>query len=377
MRFADIIGHADAVAALREMADSGHIPHALLLNGPAGIGKTRLARAFAQYVHCRHRRDGDSCGVCPSCRQHASLNNADMHYVYPVLKRSSPKRAVAADYADEWREYLPANTYMPPEGWNDAIDARNGQPMIYVEESAEILRRAALSPLTEDCKIFLIWQAEKMNEQAANKLLKLIEEPYADTLFILVVNDMQRILPTIFSRTRRLNLRPVGRAELAASLTRLHGLEAAQADEIARLSEGSPARAEALVGHAAEPEEFRELFQTLMRTAYAGDAARLRDLADTIAGMQREKSRRFLTYCTRMMRENFIYNAAGAGMALLTAGEEAFSRRFAPFIHAGNVEEMAAAFDRAAEDIERNANAKIVAFDMALGLMALLRRPAR
>lgn len=373
MRFTDIAGHMDTVGALRSIVDSGKIPHAILLSGISGIGKFRLARAFAQYVHCRDRRDGDSCGVCPSCLQHRRHNNPDLHFVYPVVKRDGAQ--VSTDFIDQWKTMLSEWSYMPPEKWNDLMQAGNSQPAIYVNESEDIVSKVSLSSYQENYKIFLIWLPEKLRPEAANKLLKVIEEPYEDTLFVLVSNDDSKLLPTIFSRTQRFNLLPLSESDITSHLVENKGIDPDLARAAAKIAEGSMGKAEELACHPDEILEFSSLFKETMRMAYALKATDLKSISENCAAMGREKLIRFLAYCSRMVRENFIYNMKMPQLSLLTPDEESFSLRFSPFIHEGNVEGLDSEISRAATDIERNANAKIVMFDLMLLLSQWVRMP--
>lgn len=374
MRFSDITGHSQTIDALRRMADTGQIPHALLLAGQPGIGKMLLARAFAQYVHCTARTGGDSCGRCPSCRQHAGLNHPDMHFIYPVFKKDSSRATVSTDFFDKWKIFLEEHPYMETEAWPEALGAENKQPIIYKDDSAEILRVASMSAFSSDTKIFLIWQPEKMNAEAANKLLKILEEPFPDTIFILVSNTPGLILPTIFSRTSRVNV-PRPTDEEISELLISGGMSTEEALQTAWLVEGNVARAIAQSHSSGERAEFGEIFRTLMRKAYIRDAAGLKGLTEEIAAMKREKTRRFLSYACGMVRENFIYNLHISQLNRMTPEETQFSSRFAPFIHIGNVEKMEREISRAETDIARNANAKIVLFDMSVKLMSALRIP--
>ncbi|MBD5356455.1 MAG: DNA polymerase III subunit delta [Bacteroides sp.] len=373
MKFSDIAGHNEAVGALRTIADSGKIPHAILLTGISGIGKMRLARAFAQYVHCKNRQGGDSCGVCPSCLQHEKFNNPDIHFIYPVVKKD--KALVSTDYIDSWKEMLTEWSYMPQEKWNELINAGNSQPAIFVNESESIIAKASLSAYQENYKIFLIWLPEKMRPEAANKLLKIIEEPFEDTIFILVCNDDSRLLPTIYSRVQRFNMRPLSQEEISLHLVSAYGIEQNVADASSKVAEGSIMKAEELACHPNEILEFSSLFKEIMRMGYSLSARRLKQLSEVCAAMGREKLGRFLAYTGRMIRENFIYNMRLPQISLLTPEEEEFSYRFSPFIHEGNVEGLAAEISRAATDIERNANAKIVMFDLMLLLSQWIRTP--
>lgn len=374
MQFSDIAGHHELKTRLKEMVDNGRIPHALMLSGVPGIGKMRLARALAQYIHCSDRSGGDSCGRCPSCIQHGKLMNSDVHFAYPVLKQPSSKTTFSTDFIKEWREMLESHDYMPYEQWLSLLDAGNRQPAIYVSQSEEILHSASLSALQEDTKIFIIWLPEKMNVDTANKLLKIIEEPFSDTLFIMVSNEPAQLLPTIRSRVQNFSMLPLSQEELSNYLTSRLSLPQTSASEAARLSGGRIGEAVELATRAEERHEFAELFMTLMRTAYAKRLSSIRDISEQIAAFGREKGRRFMEYCSRMTRENFIYNLKMPALSYMTGEEENFSSRFSPFIHEGNVENIASEFQRAWHDIGRNANARIVLFDLGVNLSILLRK---
>ncbi|MCH5233083.1 MAG: DNA polymerase III subunit delta [Muribaculaceae bacterium] len=354
------------------MRDEDKIPHALLFNGPSGIGKMMTARAFAQYIHCQKPVNGDSCGKCPSCLQHNKFNNPDLHFIFPVVKKDGV--VVSKDLIDQWKIFLDKHSFMPVEKWSELINAGNSQTNIYVNECENILSVAALSTYQEKKKIFILWLPEKLRQEAANKLLKVIEEPFEDTVFILVSNDASRILPTILSRTRRVNFSPLQENEIAIML-QSKGVSHKLSSDFAKISAGSLAKAEQYAFHPDEINEFSELFKNIMRAAYALKAKQLKSLSDEVASFGREKIIRFLNYCNRLIRENFIYNMNVDALVAETEDERQFSSRFAPFIHEGNVEKLEAEIARAATDIERNANSKIVLFDLFLILSRLVRKP--
>lgn len=372
MKFSDITGHKEIINSLKSFVDSGKIPHAMLFSGATGIGKFRTARAFAQYLHCKNHKDHDSCGTCPSCLQHQNHNNPDLHFIYPVVKKDGV--LISKDLIEPWREMLDTNSYMPVEKWNDLIKAGNSQPAIYVNESEEILNRASLSAFQEDFKIFIVWLPEKLRPEAANKLLKIIEEPFEDTVFILVSNNDSNILPTIQSRTQRFNFKPLSEKEIQSLLIE-KGVDRRMAEDSARLAGGSLQKADEIACHPEELIEFNNLFKEMMRAAYGLRAKTMKELSETAAGFGREKLIRFLTYCGRLIRENYIYNLNIPDLVLMTADEAEFSSRFAPFIHDGNVEALSEEVARAAHDIERNGNSKIVLYDMMLLVSRLVRKP--
>ena len=188
MKFSDIPSHDAVKQQLRNLVADDRIPHALLIEGPSGIGKFAMARAFAQYIHCQHRTpDGEPCGVCPSCLQHQSLNHIDTLFSFPVVKteRFKGEAPVSTDFYEQWKEYLSENPFMNFAKWADSFEKKNAQPVIYASESDSLISRLSTTAHASRYKIVLLWLAERMNPDCANKLLKLIEEPHSDTLFII------------------------------------------------------------------------------------------------------------------------------------------------------------------------------------------------
>lgn len=371
MKFSEIPGQEHIKSCLRDYADSGKVPHALLIAGPPGAGKMLLARAFVQYLQCESPSGGEPCGHCRSCRLHQELSHPDLHFIFPVI---SAKADVSADLMHQFLDMLRKYPAMPEEKWLELIEAGNSQPAIYVKEADDIIRADAFPPLMSKQKVFLIWLPEKFRPETANKLLKVIEEPSPGTLFILVSNNELQLLPTIFSRVQRLHAGAIGEAEMARYIRDSYGADAQTATALAHVAEGSLIRADEIASRSGENEEFRLLYQSLMRAAYGIKVATLRDLADKTAAFGREKIRRFLSYVSSQLRENFIFNLRMPSLCALTPEEEAFSRNFSPFVNHLNVEDFLSETDRARTDIERNCNSKIVLFDYFLLMIGLLRR---
>lgn len=370
MKFSDIIGHRKEIARLVTMADSGKLPHALLFHGPSGIGKTMVARAFIQYLYCQSPSDGDSCGRCPSCLQTAKLNNPDVHFSYPIIKRNN--NPLSIDFAEEWKEFLEENPYMQGEAWLEKLQAGNSQPTFYVSESNELIRLGSLSSYGDKYKVFVIWQPEKLSLSVANKLLKLIEEPFEDTVFIMVSNNPAAILPTIRSRLQAIEFCRLTDEEIAGFLTR-NGKSEEESLSLARIARGNMNKASMLASTDGEIREFTELFIGVMRACYARKLTELKGFADKFAAYGREKSLRLLDYFARMVRESFISNLNSPILESMTPDEKSFVGKFGPFIHSANVEDMSREINRAKEDISRNANQKIVWFDFFLELTRLIR----
>ena len=371
MKFKDILGNEAVVERVRHLIDSDKLPHALLLHGDAGIPKLALARAMAQYLHCTARTGGEPCGKCPSCRQHASCNHTDTFYSFPYLRRD--ESTVCDDFMPAWRDFLNENGIVEDyQEWLTLLKNDNSQPAILVKESESIMRKMSRSAFTSKYKVLIMWLPEKMREDCANKLLKLIEEPYDDCKFILVSNNEKEILPTILSRTQRIELMRVPTAVIGGYLSSTYGIDEQQAMAVASSADGNVSQALKTLQADSENHEFHSKFVVLMRMAYQADLLKLKQWSEDIADMKREKSRRFLIYSSRQLRENYVYNLHIAGLNYMTREEEQFSTRFAPFINEKNVEQLLAHFDRAEREIQGNGNGKIILFDLAMWVARLI-----
>lgn len=374
MRFSDIPAHDVVKERLRAMVDDNRLPHALLLEGPAGVGKFALARAFAKYIHCENRTpDGDSCGVCPSCRQHDTFNHADMVFSFPILKSVSAA-GVSDDLICEWREFLNDFPYMNFEEWLKALNNPNGQPLIYSAESQNIIRKFATTSYSSKYKVLLMWLPERMQPDCANKLLKMIEEPMEDSILVFVSNNSREILPTIYSRLQRIEVKRLPDGVIENYLVQHHRMDVTNAAAVAHLASGSIIDAERQLSVSDENKQFLQFFMSLMRSAYQRKVGLLKKWSVDVAGLGREGAIRFLTYCERMMRENFIYNLHIPSLVYLTTDEQAFSKNFSPFINERNVESLLREFGSARTDIAANGNAKIIFFDLAVKTILLLKR---
>lgn len=370
MRFADIPGHHDVKERLRQLADSDRIPHALLLEGPEGAGKFALARAFAQYIHCQNRKDGDSCGECPSCLQHQTFNHIDTVFSFPVVKRVGP---LSDDYISEFREFLTESPFMDFEQWLVKLDNINAQPAIYVDEANDLLRKVSYTTHSARYRIVIMWLPERLRDDAANKLLKMIEEPSHDTLFILTSDNPKAILPTIYSRTQRITVKRYPDSEISAHIADVFTLSPAEADETARLAEGNMVEAIKLVDMSKDRNLYLDLFMQLMRKAYTRSVGDLKEWSAELTSIGREREMQFYEYCAHMLRENFILNLHMPVLNSLTAPEMDFSVRFSPFINERNAMQLFRVMCDARTDIAANGNGRIINFDVALKVILLLK----
>ncbi len=378
MYFRDIIGQQDVIERLIKDAQAGTVPHALLFCGPEGVGKLQTAIAFARYLLCRDKgTSADSCGKCPACVKMDKLVHPDLHFVFPVINKSktSERSTVSDDEIQTWRETVLEQQYFGFEEWLSAIDAENKQASIFVTESERITSKLSLKSVEGGYKIMIIWHAEKMNQQCANSLLKLLEEPPAQTVFILTTDAPEQMLETILSRTQRIDFRRIPEQEIES---RLQGpgyqLDQDTAQKIAHLSGGSWLKAISALRVNAESDEFFDYFTQLMRLSYGRKLKDLKRWSESIAGGGREWQKRFLAYCQRMIRENFICNFHNPDLNYLTEQERQFSVKFAPFVNENNIIGLMDMLSDAQRDIEQNVNSKMVFFDMSLKTIMLMKQ---
>ena len=371
MLFKDIIGQEEAKERLIREAKEGKIAHARLFCGNEGVGKLPLAIAYAQYLSCEHPTDNDSCGVCPNCVKYKKLIHPDLHFVFPVIKKKN-KDTISDDYLQEWREILNSSPYFNLNMWLKEIGAENQQAQIYVKESDEIIRKLNLKSSQGGYKVMIMWLPEKMNVECSNKLLKLLEEPPTQTIFILISEEPDMLLPTIQSRVQRFNIHAIDKEKIAETLCLNYGLEPNDAKNIAHRCQGNFLKALETI-HLNEDNQFYfEEFVSLMRLAYQRKIREIKQWSDNIAAIGRERQKNFLAYIQRMLRESFIYNFHTPDISYLSGEEQKFSSRFSPFINEGNVISIMEELSIAEQHIGQNVNAKMVFFDLALKMIVLL-----
>lgn len=371
--FADVIGQAAAKQRLLQEVQEGRIPHAQLFCGPVGAGKLPLALAYARYLCCPHRTATDACGTCPSCVKWEKLVHPDVHFVFPIVKSAKGKKEVCDDYIAQWRHLLTQTTYFGLNHWMNEMDAENGQPIIYAKESDEITRKLSLKSSEGGYKITIIWLPEKLHEVCANKLLKLLEEPPRQTVFLLVSEQPEQILTTILSRTQRFNVAGIEEAAIGEALQQRFGLQQADSQAIAHLANGNFIKALEAIHLNEENEQFFNLFVSLMRLAYQRKIRDMKLWSEQVAAMGRERQKNFLEYCQRMTRENFIYNLHRKEMNYMTRPEENFAVRFAPYVNERNVVGIMDELTEAQIHIEQNVNPRMVFFDFSLKMIVLLK----
>ena len=358
------------------------LPHALLLAGPSGAGQMAVALDFARLLLCEQPvgtgEEAHACGTCASCRMVARYAHPDLHFSFPVIRpknASSTSRVVSDLWITEWRAMLTDGDYFDLEEWGKRMGIEKQQPCIYADESDELLRKVSIVSARGGYKVVVMWLPELMNVTCANKMLKLLEEPPRQTLFLLCSDHPEQLLATIISRTQRVAFKPLTESEIAEALMRDRGLSAEDAARTAHRAAGSYTQAlkQLTVGH--DEQEYLDMFVLLMRKCYLRDIKEMYAWAERMATWGRERQKAFLDYALRLIRENFVYNFRLPQLNYLSQSEEEFSRNFARFVNEANVMGIAAELTSARRDIAQNVNARMVFFDFALKMIVLLIPP--
>ena len=371
MFFRDIVGHSELKSRLIEMVDSGRIPHAQLYTGAEGVGKLALALAVAQYICCEHREGGESCGRCPSCVQFAKLSHPDLHFVFPMATRDGVK--VCADMVDTFRSAVLRNPYISLEEWM-SVASDNKTVQIYAAEGDEILRKLSFKPYQGRYKVMIVWMPEKMHAACANRVLKILEEPSLDTVFMLVSDRPDDVLGTIYSRCQRIAVPPIEAKDMEVGMREKFSVDDGDVAYLVKNAMGSWSK---MMGLMKETEESRydfELFVQMMRLAWNLDVKGIRQWTEQVAALSREGQIRFLQKSQRLIRENFILRLRNRQLSYMNREEMAFAAKFAQFIHEKNVVQIMEELALAEAQIAQSGNAKIILFHLEILLYKLLKR---
>ena len=379
--FGEVIGQHDVQKRLLQMYSEKRLPHAVMLCGPQGSGKLALAVEFAKVLLSAGPRGSVTLEEIeyPSPNTKAMLDkleHPDLHFTYPTIKlpsMSTDHKPVSDDFASEWHQLVMGGLYFGMNTWLEQMGGENQQAIITAGESDSLTHKLSLKSSQGGYKVSIVWLPERMNQECANKLLKLLEEPPQQTVFILVCEDPGRLLDTIRSRVQRIDVPRIATDDISRELQQRRGLAAESAERVARMANGSWLTALELISSDSENEQFLDLFQVLMRKAWVKSARDLKAWSERMAQMGRERQRRFLEYFLRMVRESFMYNFKRPELCYMTQREEQFASKFAPFVNERNVLAITDLVQRSLRDIGQNANARIVFFDIALQMTILIK----
>ncbi|MEG0788837.1 MAG: DNA polymerase III subunit [Alistipes sp.] len=380
MRFADIIGQEELKQQLARGVDAGRISHAQLFTGISGAGVLPLAVAYIQYLNCSHRHDGDSCGECPNCKQIAALAHPDLHFVFPVNKQGKKTGEVmrSDEFMPKFRAaFAETGGYFSAQDWYDRLDlGRTLKGAISAREADEIIRKLSFKSFEAEYKSMIIWLPETMTEEASNKILKILEEPWEKTLFILISEQPDRLLTTIISRTQEVCVPRLSPEVLERIALERGASDGQQARSTARLASGDLLELQHLL--AGESDAMRkdnfDLFCGLMRLSYNDKHLELVAWAEEAAQLSREQQRSFLRDAARLLRESYMLHAGIGEIGYLWGAELAFCTNFAPYIGSQNIEPLIAEIEAAVAQISQNGNPTIVFTHFALSVSKMIKK---
>jgi len=374
MFFKDVIGQEYIKSHLKKSADSGRVPHAQLFVGKEGSGTLPMAIAYAQYLLCSGSENRESCEL--KC---TNLAHPDLHFAFPVTTNDQVKsHPISSLFMKEWRTFLKDQPYGNLYNWLQFIGVENKQGLIGVDEAEQVVKSLQLKSYEGGFKVMIVWMAEKMNNSAANKLLKLIEEPPEKTVFILISENEEQLISTITSRCQAIYFKGLSEKEIGDALIQKEKISEKGATKIAHAADGNYNKALHLLHHDAGDDVFEEWFITWIRAAFKakGNAAVIEQLvswSDVIAKSGRETQKQFLSYCLQFFRQALLHNYQATSLVFLETRTANFDlKKFAPFIHSANILEIEKELNTALYHIERNGNAKIIFLDLSIKLTRLL-----
>lgn len=367
MQFEDVIGQEGAKAQLVQMVNSDRLPHALLFLGKEGSGKLALALAFAQYVLCLDKTANESCGKCANCIKASKWIHPDIHFSFPTVGTN-----VKSDqFLGQWRSMLTEHAYPSIFEWLQLIGAENKQGNINKEECLNIIRKLSLKSFESDHKILIMWLPEYLGKEG-NRLLKLIEEPPENTLFLLVAEQSELILNTILSRCQLIKLNTLSDEQVRAGLTEL-GVSSSQAFKVTQLASGNFSEALKLLKNVQNDNSI--LFLEWMRKCYKGNSVELVQWVDRFTKFGREHQKFFLRYALHFMREYlYLSMADDLERVRLTEAEQQTAIKFKQIIHFDQIEDIVSLLNQISYHVERNAHPKVLFLDASLQMNQFLRK---
>lgn len=371
MQFHEIIGLEQQKEQLIREVAADRISHAQLFLGKPGYGGLSLALSFVQFIFCEQRLDKDSCGVCASCKKVSSMQHPDLHFSFPTVQTN----ATTSDAQFQlWKETVLRNPFIHLNHWITISDDKGRRPMISKYESESIVKKLSLKAFEGRYKVVIIWMADEMNDVCANKLLKIIEEPPAKTLFILLAESQQKIIPTILSRTQLLKIKPISDDQLIQHL-KLQGVFTTELlESVSSRADGDMNQALEILHSAGESNHNRTDFIQMMRVCYKKDVIGMLDWAEAISVRGREQQKNYIHYCLFMIRQSLMKNYTDNQLVRASKDEKEFLEKFARFITGKNIMDFNTLFSDAHYSVERNAHAKMLFMHISFEVMRYIHR---
>jgi DNA polymerase-3 subunit delta' len=372
MVFSNIIGQEHIQQQLIQAVQQNRLSHAMLLLAPEGAGGLPLALAFAQYLVCENQQEKDACGQCSACIKASQYIHPDIHFSYPVIPRKPGDKPLSTDYIAEWREFIGTHPYGNAYDWLQFIGAENKQGNITASECHDIIRKLSLKSFESQYKILLMWMPEYLGNEG-NRLLKLIEEPPPNTLFILVAENQEQILATILSRTHLIKVNPLSKDVLVDALVNRAKAAPAKARQAATIAMGNYREAMALLQHS--EDDYHELLRNWLNYIFTGNRPALHTWIEQIASakMGRENQKQFLRYFINLLEHSLRLQFIDRQQLAFSEEEMDFAAKLNKLANLRQMESIMQLLDNACYHIERNANAKLLFHALSIRLQYIFR----
>ncbi|MDB5023111.1 MAG: hypothetical protein JWP78_866 [Mucilaginibacter sp.] len=367
MQFKHIAGQAAVKQRLINTVNDNRVSHAQLFLGPEGSGGLALAIAYAQYLSCEDKQPDDSCGVCSSCRKYQKLMHPDLHFSYPFFAKD--KNDTALSFIEQWRQALLSHTYLSLDIWRSYLDAENKQANINIAECHQIIKKLSFKPFESVYKILILWLPEYLDKEG-NALLKIIEEPQPNTLFLLVAQNQDQILNTILSRTQLVKIPALSYDEVKEELMQNHHQTEFAAAETAYLSNGNLTEALAMLQQ--ENKGYHTLFVQWLRQCFGNKGPQVMAFVDQASKMGRENQKNFLRYGISFIRECCLLMAGAGNLVHLPAQELETAQKMTSVMNTAMAQAISTELEKAHYHVERNANPKILFLDVSLQIIKIL-----
>jgi DNA polymerase-3 subunit delta' len=367
MQFKEVVGQQAVKQRLLNTVNENRVSHAQLFLGPEGSGSLALAVAYAQYLSCEDKQADDSCGVCSSCRKYEKYVHPDLHFSYPFF--ASDKNDTALSFIEQWREALLTHPYLNLDTWRGYLEAENKQANINIAECHQIIKKLSLKPFESAYKILILWLPEYLDKEG-NTLLKIIEEPQPNTVFLLVAQNQDQILNTILSRTQLVKIPALGYNEVRNFLIGERGVPEQTAEEVAYLSSGNMAEALNMLQH--ETKSYHEAFLEWLRKCYSNKGLEMMKFVEALAKYGREGQKNFIRYGISYIREICLMLSGADNLVHLPAAEKDTAKKMAGVMTLDMAEAIGEVLEKAHYAVERNANPKILFLDVSLQIIKIL-----
>ena len=375
MRFKDIQGNESLKDVLRKDIKLNRVSHAQIFLGNKGNAKLALALAYSQYLNCTQKEEEDSCDKCESCIKYKNLSHPDLHFIYPVIKNNTQKKAISQTYLSEWRSAISNNPYLSLDDWLRKIvqDNKTGKKgVIYKDEADSVHKTLRLKKYESKYRVFLVWMPEQMNLESSNKLLKVLEEPPEGTVFLFVSENIDPMISTIKSRLQKLKIPDFKEKDIKAYLSEKN-ISENKVRQLSYVTNNNLGEIIKLIDDEEEEMDFFKEFSSWMRFIYKEDILSISQWVEESCKKGKRLQRLFLIYAINIIRECILFSTGNTQLLRSTEKEQEFIRKFSPFVHGKNSVLLFEKLESAIKLLDRNANLKIHLFNLSIQMARLVK----